>query len=147
MSFTTAELELRAEIEELVTRYATAIDHRDWELFRSVFADDAHIDYGPLMGVWDDAAVFTEFMAQAHAAAGRSIHRMTNVVVARGGALAAVTYGDSIILDAANEANYDHGAAAYDDTFVRTDAGLKIASRKTSVVLYEKLTSNLAVGL
>ncbi|WP_066376555.1 nuclear transport factor 2 family protein [Herbidospora mongoliensis] len=147
MSPTTADLVLRAEIEELVTRYATAIDHRDWDLFRSVFADDARIDYGPLMGTWDDADVFTDFMRQVHAPAGRSIHRMTNITVKPGDVLAAVTYGDSIILEAANEANYDHGAASYDDTFVRTETGLKISSRTTRVVLFEKLTTNIAIGL
>jgi len=135
---------LRDEIEELVTRYATALDLRDWDMLRTVFADDAHIDYGPLMGTWDDADEFTAFMRQAHASAGRSIHRMTNIVVAPGGALAARTYGDSIILDAANEANGDHGAAIYDDTFVRTPDGLTIAGRRTQVVLYEKFTGNLA---
>ena len=137
---------LRDEIEELVTRYATAIDRRDWALFRSVFADDAHIDYGPLMGAWDDVDEFTEFMRAAHAPAGRSIHRMTNIVVAPGEPLAARTYGDSLILDGADEANGNHGAASYDDTFVRTDAGLKIASRITNVIVYEPFSGNLAVG-
>ena len=145
MPFTINDLQLRAEIEEVVVRYATAIDHRDWDLFRTVFTDNAHIDYGPLMGSFDDADAFTDFMRKAHAAAGRSIHRMTNVTVTPGEAIAAVTYGDSIILEAANEANYDHGAASYSDTFERTTDGLKISSRTASIVLYEKLTTNLAV--
>jgi len=33
------------EIAALLTRYARAVDSRDWDLYRSVFTDDAHIDY------------------------------------------------------------------------------------------------------
>ena len=34
-----------AEIRRLLTRYATAVDSRDWELYRTVFTPDAWIDY------------------------------------------------------------------------------------------------------
>jgi hypothetical protein len=147
MSTSTTTLALRYEVEELVTRSATAIDLRDGDLFRTVFADDAHIDYGPLTGSWDDADAFTEFMKVAHAQAGRSIHRMTNVVLAPGEGIAARTYGDSIILDAADETVGDHGAASYDDTFVRTADGLRISSRRASIVLYERITGNRAIAV
>ena len=33
------------EITALLYRYARAVDTKDWELYRSVFTDDAHIDY------------------------------------------------------------------------------------------------------
>jgi hypothetical protein len=33
------------EIQQLLARYARALDTRDWELYRSVFTEDAHIDY------------------------------------------------------------------------------------------------------
>lgn len=33
------------EIRQLLTRYATAVDARDWSLYRTVFTDDAEIDY------------------------------------------------------------------------------------------------------
>ena len=32
------------EIGDLITRYATAVDRRDWDLYRSVFTTDAEID-------------------------------------------------------------------------------------------------------
>jgi len=35
------ELEIRA----LLSRYARAVDTKDWDLYRSVFTDDAQIDY------------------------------------------------------------------------------------------------------
>ena len=34
-----------AEIGRLLYRYARAVDSKDWDLYRSVFTADAHIDY------------------------------------------------------------------------------------------------------
>jgi 3-phenylpropionate/cinnamic acid dioxygenase small subunit len=34
-----------AEVAALLYRYARAVDTKDWELYRSVFTTDAHIDY------------------------------------------------------------------------------------------------------
>ncbi|MFT3901343.1 MAG: nuclear transport factor 2 family protein [Gordonia sp. (in: high G+C Gram-positive bacteria)] len=34
-----------AEVRRLLTRYCTAVDSHDWELYRSVFTPDAWIDY------------------------------------------------------------------------------------------------------
>lgn len=33
------------EITALLNRYARAVDSEDWALYRSLFTDDAHIDY------------------------------------------------------------------------------------------------------
>lgn len=41
------ELLDRQQIASLQTRYATALDDRDWERLRSCFAPDAIADYGP----------------------------------------------------------------------------------------------------
>ena len=35
----------KLEIHELLARYARGVDEHDWDLYRSVFTDDAHIDY------------------------------------------------------------------------------------------------------
>ena len=46
-----------AEIARLLYRYARAVDTKDWELYRSVFTDDAHIDYssaGAIVGSRDE---------------------------------------------------------------------------------------------
>ena len=53
----------RAEIEDLLTRYALAVDTRDWDLYRSVFTPDALIDYtssGGQAGDLDETVAFLE---------------------------------------------------------------------------------------
>ena len=41
----------RIRMDDLLTRYATAIDDRDWALLDSVFTRDAHLDYRSAGGV------------------------------------------------------------------------------------------------
>lgn len=40
----------RAELSELIHRYAFGIDTRDWKLFRSIFADQLHMDFSSYSG-------------------------------------------------------------------------------------------------
>ena len=39
------ELSDRIEIQAALTRYATGVDSRDWELWQTVFTSDADVDY------------------------------------------------------------------------------------------------------
>ena len=44
----------RAEISEVRSRYARALDTKDWELMRTVFAEDGYADFGlgqPFKGI------------------------------------------------------------------------------------------------
>jgi len=43
--------EERAAVEDLLVRYATAVDTRRWELLREVFTPDASIDYASTGGM------------------------------------------------------------------------------------------------
>jgi len=40
----------RAEISDVVLRYATAVDGRDWELYRAVFTDPLTVDFSSWSG-------------------------------------------------------------------------------------------------
>ncbi len=42
---TVEDLIARAEISDVVNRYATGIDRRDWALYRSIFADEVDFDF------------------------------------------------------------------------------------------------------
>ena len=52
------EYEDRLEIAEVLLRYATGIDRRNWSLFRTVFTDDCDLDYGEI-GAWHGAEAVT----------------------------------------------------------------------------------------
>jgi 3-phenylpropionate/cinnamic acid dioxygenase small subunit len=70
-----------AAITRLLYQYARAVDTKDWELYRSVFTDDAVIDYssaGIAAGTRDEIA---EFLARSFAAIPMSMHYITNVEV------------------------------------------------------------------
>jgi uncharacterized protein (TIGR02246 family) len=70
-----------SDITALLSRYARAVDTKDWELYRSVFTDDAVIDYssnGIPAGSRDDIA---DFLSQAFTAIPMSMHYITNVEV------------------------------------------------------------------
>jgi 3-phenylpropionate/cinnamic acid dioxygenase small subunit len=140
------DLALHAEVVDVVTRYASGIDRRDWALFRSAFADDAKVDYGPFMGSWTTGDDFTAFMRESHSPAGLSVHRMTNVVITGTNPLTARTYGDALLQHRHDPTTVDHSAGYYDDEFIRTDDGLKIVSRTTVAVLHERLSGNMAAG-
>lgn len=140
------DLATRAAVSDLLHRYSTGIDTRDWTLFRSVFTDDARIDYGPALGTFDDADAFTATMRGGHDSLGSTIHRISNVVIAPGTPLRVRSYGDNINLEPGNQRGH-HGAAYYDDEIVDTADGLKIAARALTMVLFEPVSLNLLAAI
>ncbi|OBJ14058.1 hypothetical protein A5621_20070 [Mycobacterium colombiense] len=69
------------EITTLLNKYARAVDTKDWDLYRSVFTDDAHIDYssaGAAAGPRDEVAAWLE---QGFGAIPMSMHYITNVEI------------------------------------------------------------------
>ncbi|OBB07514.1 hypothetical protein A5662_09480 [Mycobacteriaceae bacterium 1482268.1] len=67
------------EIVALLHSYARAVDTKDWELYRSVFTDDAHIDYSAAVfqGSLDEAVGF--FSGDFSALVAMSMHYITNI--------------------------------------------------------------------
>lgn len=127
------EREDRQDICELLVRYATGIDRRDWPLFRTVFADDCELDYGEI-GSWRGVDAVTDFMEKVHAMAGHTLHRLSNQAVAVDGDKAvARTYVDALIMAADNQSGVN-GIGFYDDEIVRTSAGWRIARRRFTAV-------------
>jgi 3-phenylpropionate/cinnamic acid dioxygenase small subunit len=123
----------RQEIDDVLLRYATGIDRRDWPLFRTVFTEDCELDYGEI-GAWTGIDAVTLFMQQAHAMAGHTLHRMSNQVIAVDGDKAeARSYVDALIMVGDNTSGVN-GIGYYDDDLVRTDAGWRIARRRFTIV-------------
>ncbi|MFY9763867.1 MAG: nuclear transport factor 2 family protein [Mycobacterium sp.] len=124
-----SEREDRQDITDVLLRYATGIDRRDWPLFRTVFADDCELDYGEV-GSWKGVDAVTEFMQQAHAMAGHTMHRLTNQVITVDGDTAeARTYVDALIMLGDNISGVN-AAGFYDDDLVRTDDGWRVTRRR-----------------
>lgn len=123
----------RQDISDLLVRYATGIDRRDWPLFRTVFTDDCELDYGEI-GAWRGVDAVTEFMQLAHAMAGHTLHRLSNIAITLDGDRAlARTYIDGLIMAADNSGGVN-AAGFYDDDIVRTSAGWRIAKRRFTSV-------------
>lgn len=59
----------KLEIHELLARYARGVDDKDWDLYRSVFTDDAQIDE---VAAW---------LAEAFADIAWSQHYITNIEI------------------------------------------------------------------
>jgi 3-phenylpropionate/cinnamic acid dioxygenase small subunit len=54
----------RLAIDDLLTRYATAVDGRDWDLLDTVFLPDAHLDYRSAGGVEGRYPVVREWLSE-----------------------------------------------------------------------------------
>lgn len=70
-----------ADISALLYRYARAVDSKDWELYRSVFTEDAQIDYssaGAIVGTRDDVV---DWFAANFGVILWSMHYITNIEV------------------------------------------------------------------
>ena len=123
----------RQDIADVLLRYATGIDQSDWPLFRTVFTDDCEVDYGEI-GTWTGADEVTQFMEQAHAVAGHTMHRMSNqVITVAGDKAAARTYVDAVILVADNTSGVN-AIGFYDDEVVRTKDGWRVVRRRFTPV-------------
>ncbi len=128
--------DIRQDIADVLVRYATGIDRRDWPLFRSCFTDDCEADYGDI-GRWHGVDAITTWMEQAHALCGHTLHRITNQAISRhGNGVAARSYVDAIIMRPDN-ARGTRGIGYYDDEFTCTDAGWQIARRNFTMVLLQ----------
>jgi len=128
-----SEREDRQDISELLVRYATSIDRRDWPLFRTVFTDDCELDYGEI-GAWKGVDAVTEFMEKVHALAGHTMHRLSNIAITVDGDQAlARTYLDGLMMAPDNK-SAANPIGFYDDEIVRTADGWRIARRRLTLV-------------
>ena len=73
----------RADISDLYTSYSTAVDTKDWELFRSLFTDDATIDYTASYGEAGSADEITKWISSlmTDEFVPDTMHALTNLTV------------------------------------------------------------------
>ena len=81
----------RAEITDLLTRYARAVDRKDWDLFRSVFTPDAVIDYTQVGGTSGNLDEVVGFLSKVMPMFEAMQHLVSNVDITIDGDEAKVT--------------------------------------------------------
>ena len=128
-----ATTDAKQEIAEVLVRYATAIDRRDWRLFRTCFTTDVDADYGDI-GTWDSADTLAEYMATTHAGMGHTLHRLSNLDISVDDkAATARTYVDVILMSLDGQTGIN-AAGFYDDDLRQTDEGWRITRRRFTMV-------------
>jgi 3-phenylpropionate/cinnamic acid dioxygenase small subunit len=130
-----ARAELRLEVTDLLVRYATGIDSRDWVLLRSCFTDDCDADYGDI-GHWQSGDDITAWMAETHDPLGPTLHRISNVVVRQEGELVHASCAVHAVIVPADRSVAIHAYGRYDDEMVRAE-GPRIARRRFTQVTTE----------
>jgi hypothetical protein len=121
-------IEDQTAIVDVVYRYATAIDERDWAQLRTCWADDAVTDYGDI-GSWASGDEITAFMEKVHVGCLDSLHRVANPVVwEEDGKVLSRAYVDAVLL-------FENGKAMraigrYEDEHVEVDGEWRIGVRR-----------------
>lgn len=138
---TPEELSDRAEIHDVVVRYGWAIDTKDWDLLDTCFTPDAHLDYSSNPG--GKAGAYPEiraWLAEALAAFPVTQHLMSNIDVRLDGERATVRTMVANPQGAATRKGPPHFffiGARYDDRFVRTADGWRIAERVETLLWFQ----------
>lgn len=131
MTMTLQHIADRIEIDDLLTRYATALDAKDWNLFATCFTPDAVIDYtgaGGIKGALPEvqrwlAEVMQRFPMTQHLVTNRAVHVSGDRATCRSCLFNPMGARDDDGLVVFFEGGY------YRDKLVRTADGWRIAER------------------
>ncbi|KHK90355.1 hypothetical protein LK12_17310 [Novosphingobium malaysiense] len=129
------------ELIDLVHFYSTAIDAKEWTALNRVFTPDCRIIYrsGTQSGdgvapmrVFETCDEIIDAIAPLHDHLEASLHHMTNIVIRFEDEDRAVgrTYGRILLIHSTHPGGPAYQSAGiYDDRFVRTAQGWRIAER------------------
>jgi 3-phenylpropionate/cinnamic acid dioxygenase small subunit len=119
----------REQITDVLVRYATGIDTRNWALFRTCFTRDVRADYGAI-GAWSGVDAITEYMAATHENMAATNHMISNVAIELDGDVASVAaYVHAVLVITREPQRWVDAVGHYVDRFVRTADGWRIAER------------------
>jgi 3-phenylpropionate/cinnamic acid dioxygenase small subunit len=124
------EISDRVEIEQLLIRYCHAIDQRDWDAYRSVYAADAVID-DITAGPGNSVDQMVEFLSRALERVVLIQHAISTSLVEIDGdrASARTVCHCPVVLDRNGRTEMFFQGLWYVDELVRTPAGWKISKR------------------
>jgi len=119
------------EVADVIVRYATAIDSKDWPLLGSCFTEDCEAVYRAR--VFRGVEELVDYMIGVHTDLDGSLHRLTNIVVKLGddGETATTrSYVDALLVRRSHEVSPTYRViGSYTDSLVRGVDGWRIAHR------------------
>jgi ketosteroid isomerase-like protein len=127
------EISDRIEIDDLLTRYATAVDRRDWDLWESCFTEDAVIDYTAFGGIEGGVKEVRAWLEKTLPMFKMSQHMVINREVVLSGDTATARSGFYNPMALPREGESDLLwllGGYYCDELIRTADGWKLASRR-----------------
>lgn len=122
----------RIELEDLVIRYANAIDHRDFDALDTVFVPDAYIDYRAMGGIEGDYPTVKAWLPQALGAFPSYMHLVGNFDFRIDGDTASgrvACFNPMVVPDPAGGSDTMFLGLWYVDDYRRTAEGWRIARR------------------
>ena len=133
---TAREISDRLRIHDLLVTYAAAIDARDWARVRTVFTEDAVLDYSVFGGPRGTVDQAVEWLSTTLAQVPMTQHLISNVLIQLGTDTADVS---SIVF---NPLGTGKGViligGTYTDRLERTDAGWLISQRTAEFTWSDK---------
>lgn len=141
MTFSTQELSDRAEIHDVIVRYGWAIDTKDWALLDTCFTTDAYVDYSSNPGGKEGPyAQIRSWLEKMMSAFPVTQHLMSNVQITLDGDRASCRTMVTNPQGAATREGPLHFffvGGRYDDEFVRTSDGWRIARRVETTLWFQ----------
>jgi 3-phenylpropionate/cinnamic acid dioxygenase small subunit len=140
MALSQQEISDRIEINDLLIRYAKAIDHKDWKLLDTVFTPDAEVDYVSSGGIKGSYAEARAWLEKALAPFPITVHYVTNSEVTLEGDRAAArtaVYNPMFFKNRDGSLHHFAVGAYYVDELVRTREGWRIAKRREDQAFLE----------
>lgn len=121
----------RLAIHEVLARYCHCLDQGRWDEFRTLFTEDATLDFGEVMGVWEGGAGIARF-TETMAGLGLFMrHYVTNVLLSGDGHAARA---DSYVLAVTGRGQQQMVATGrYEDRFVKRGDRWLLATRRAVI--------------
>jgi 3-phenylpropionate/cinnamic acid dioxygenase small subunit len=136
----------RTEIDDLLTRYATALDGRDWDLWESCFVPNATIDYTAFGGIRGDVRTVRAWLEEVMARFEMSQHLVVNreIVIEGDAARCRSAFFNPMALSTPEGRVLFFDGGYYRDRLVRTASGWRIVERVEEFSYSTRLAPMLA---
>ena len=131
MTLSLQEISDRLELQDLVVRYSTSVDRKDWALYESLFTPDAVIDYTAVGGVRGGPHEVAQWLAKTMPTFPAYQHLVSNVELSIDGDAAT---GRAMLFNPMGCRTRDGVQVAliglwYNDKFQRTEDGWRFTER------------------